>query len=99
MPSHSWFSGRICVFWVADTVVDNNVLEIERAQPRQAGDIDAELIGIGSPLMVRINPAFRAKEVFCGPCIECVHRQRVGACQISTPPRSADTATAPRMRQ
>jgi hypothetical protein len=64
----------------ADTVIDNNVIEIEGAQPRQAGNIDSELVGIGPSLMMRIDPAFRAKEVFCGPCIECVHRQRLGAC-------------------
>jgi hypothetical protein len=29
------------VLWVVDAVVDDNVLEIERAQPRQASNVDA----------------------------------------------------------
>jgi hypothetical protein len=35
---------------MVDAIVDDNVLEIEGAHPQEAGDIDAELIGIGSLL-------------------------------------------------
>ena len=62
-----------------DAIVDDNVLEIEWTQPREAGDIDAELIGIRSPLMMRIDATFRAKEMFCRTRIELVDRQRFRA--------------------
>ena len=64
---------------MVDAIVDDNVLEIEGTQPREAGDIDAELIGIRSPLMMGIDAAFRAKEMLCRTRIELVDRQRFGA--------------------
>ena len=45
----------------------------------EAGDIDAELIGIRSPLMMRIDATFQAKEMFCRTRIELVDRQRFRA--------------------
>ena len=62
-------------------IVDDNVLEIEGAQPREAGDIDAELVGIGSPLMMGIDAAFRAKEMLGRACVEFIDRQRLDARQ------------------
>ena len=62
-------------------IVDDNVLEIEGAQSREAGDIDAELVGIGSPLMMGIDTAFRAKEMLGRACVEFVDRQRLDARQ------------------
>jgi hypothetical protein len=66
---------------MVDAVVDDNVLEIEGAQPREAGDIDAELIGIGSTFMMGIDAAFRAKEMFGRTCVEFIDRQRLDARQ------------------
>ena len=51
----------ICIRRMVDTVVDDHIHEIERTQPREAGDIDAELIGIGSPFMMGINTRIASK--------------------------------------
>jgi hypothetical protein len=56
MSGHARFC-RICVLWMIGAIVDDNIFEIEGAQPREAGDIDTELIGIRSPLMMGIDAA------------------------------------------
>src|SRR5262249_50393862 len=55
MSSHTWLSRRICIPRMIDTIVANNIPKIERAQTREAGDNDAELI--------RIRIEIRAREV------------------------------------
>src|SRR5262249_11004877 len=78
--SNAKLLGKV-VRWVVDAVVDDNVLEIERAQPRQASNVHAVLVRIRSSLMVGIDTAFRAKEMLCRTRIELVDGQRFGAAE------------------
>src|SRR5262249_1786034 len=80
ISSNAKLLGKV-VRWVVDAVVDDNVLEIERAQPRQASNVHAVLVRIRSSLMVGIDTAFRAKEMLCRTRIELVDGQRFGAAE------------------
>ena len=46
---------------MAVAVVNDDLAEIERRHAFEAGDVDAELIGIRAALMVRVNAAVEQK--------------------------------------
>jgi hypothetical protein len=79
-------------------VKDGNFREIERADAVEAGDVDPVLRLIGTPLVVRINPAMRAKEMPRGAGIEAVAGQNLLAANEMNPAdfrRNGDRAAHP----
>ncbi len=46
-------------------VEHDDFLEIKRRNPLQAGRIDAVLVRIGAPLVMRVDAAYRAEIMFC----------------------------------
>lgn len=53
-------------------VIDGDFRKIKRAYTDQACSVDAELIRIRPPLVMRVNTAFRAKVVLGGVRVELV---------------------------
>ena len=71
---------RSCFFRVRrmfNTVEDSHFVKVERAKPRQTGNIDAVLMGIGPSLMMSVDPALRTEIVFCRFGVKLIHAQRV----------------------
>ena len=61
------------------TVMDLYLAEIEWRNPFEARNIDAKLVGVGSPLVVGIDAAITAEMMFGGHCVEAVGRELVPA--------------------
>lgn len=60
-----------------DAIVHWNFGKVERADPGQARCIDAELIRIGAPPVMRVDPACAAEIVLGGVGIELIEREGV----------------------
>lgn len=60
------------------TVACRNLTQIKRVDPFQTTYVETVLLGIGAPLMMCINAADRAKEMFGYPCIELIKFQYIG---------------------
>ena len=67
------------VFGMDGSVKHHHVVKVKRADPFQAGGIDAKLIGCGSSLMMGIYTANRTKIVFRRFGFELIKRQLIGA--------------------
>ena len=70
---------------MARAFVDLHGLEIERANAFKAGNIHAQLIGIGPSLMVGVNPAFLAEIMLRRLCIELIKVEIVLARRYGEP--------------
>jgi hypothetical protein len=75
----------VAIGWVIHTVVGWDWTEFERIDALQATYVVAVLGRIRPPLMVRVDPALGAVEMFRGPRVELIHPQRV------LPLKNADT--------
>src|SRR5690606_2053192 len=62
-----------------DPVIDGHLVEIEGADPRQAGNVDAVLSRVRSSLMVCVDAASGAEVVLRGPRIETVDGELIPA--------------------
>lgn len=60
-------------------LVDGKFGKVERADPFQAGCIDAVLIRVGASLVVRVDPALRAEIMLCLPGIELIQGEKFAA--------------------
>jgi hypothetical protein len=63
------------------SVNDLHLGEVKRAQPLQAGNVDAILLRIRSPLMMGVDPALRAEIVLGRVRVELIKRQQIFAGQ------------------
>jgi len=71
------FIAAAAVGRVVDAVDHRHILEVERADTLQAGDVDAVLVRIGAAAMVGVDAAFRTEVVLRRAGIEAVACQRV----------------------
>lgn len=60
-----------------DTIKNRHVEKIERADTIKAGDVDSVLMLIGSPLVVRVNPAAGAEKMLRRLRIEAIEREYI----------------------
>ena len=67
------------ILGMVGAVEHRHVFEVERAQSFQAGNVDAILMGIGAPLVERVDATLRTEEMFRRACVETVFAQRVFA--------------------
>ena len=87
------------VGWMMCTIRHTNLLKIKRAYSFQAGDVDPILARVGATLVVGINTALRAEIMFCRAGVKLIVVRFSAPERILIPSISADTATAPRIRQ
>lgn len=60
------------ITWVALAVVDDDFLEVEGRHALQASNIDAELVRVRAPLVMRVDPADGAEMVLGGHGVEAI---------------------------
>jgi hypothetical protein len=84
---------------VLRTVVDDDLFEIERRHAFEACDIDANLVGVRTPLVVRVDAAVSAEMMLGDLGIEAVGGELVAPCVMMKFSGVDVTATAPRIRQ
>lgn len=58
---------------MAGTVVDRNLVKIERTDPLKARNIDAVLLRIGTTLVMRIDAAARTEVMLRGVGVELIN--------------------------
>ena len=72
-------SDRFTVRWVVDPVAGWNLRDVERVDTLKAADVVAVLLGVGTPLMMRMNAADGAKIMLGRVRIEFVNLELFGA--------------------
>ena len=64
----------------AGAVEDDDLCEIERRNTFQAGDVDAQLVGVRAALVMRVNAADRAEMMFRSFRVEAISRELSSPC-------------------